>query len=492
MNRWKNLSIRAKLVIPFLTMSLVVLLCNIFLYSNINTMINELDSVYQSNSNMNELSDALTEVQENLTKFLNNKSSETLEAYYAGVQELNQLMETLNTDIYGDDVSMMERNIYNMTTEYLEITDQAIDSKRGRNIENYRTQYQEASERYDIIQPYIAQLNINHFKINSANYEILVEYMGFFKTMSILILIGVCISTIIVVLILTQNIISPLHKLAKVADEVAAGNLEVEHLEVQSQDEIGIVTNAFNHMMDSIDEYIRRVKVNAETENIMKEKELIMQGHLKDAQLKYLQAQINPHFLFNTLNAGAQLAMLEGADRTCTFVENMADFFRYNVKKINEDSTIEEELRLVDNYLYILNVRFGGEIHYSSEVEEQWLGTRVPSMILQPIVENAVNYGIRGIDWEGHIVLKVYEHDSYICISIFDNGVGISEEAVYDILYGEDRETDLAKNSTGIGMVNVISRLQVYYNHEQVMRIIAKGENQGTEVIIYIPKLQEA
>lgn len=452
-------------------------------------MINEVDSVYQSNGNMNTLSETITGVQENMTSFLNSKSSETLEAYYADVQTLTQMINEFNSEIYGDDIKMMERNIQNMITVYLEYTDDAIDAKRGRNVEEYQEAYQEALERYEIIQPYIAQLNNNHFVINTANYVVLVEYMSFFEILSILILIGVSIGVTIVVLILTQNIISPLRDLAKVANEVAEGNLDVEHIDVKSMDEIGIVSNAFNKMVGSIKEYIQTVRTQIETENIMKEKELIMQGHLKDAQLKYLQAQINPHFLFNTLNAGAQLAMLEGADRTCTFVENMADFFRYNVKKINEDSTIEEELKLVDNYLYILNVRFGGEIHYSSEVDKRWLQNRVPSMILQPIVENAVNYGIRGIDWEGHIKLKVYEQQSFICISISDNGIGISKDAIYDIMAGEDRETDLSKNSTGIGLVNVISRLQVYYSQEQVIHIVSQGENQGTEVILYIPKV---
>ena len=91
---------------------------------------------------------------------------------------------------------------------------------------------------------------------------------------------------------------------------------------------------------------------------------------MREAQLMTLQAQINPHFLFNTLNAGAQLAMMEGADKTTEFIENMADFFRYNIKKMNQDATILEEIHLVDNYIYIMNVRFTGEIHFEKEVDE--------------------------------------------------------------------------------------------------------------------------
>ncbi|MFI3214006.1 MAG: histidine kinase [Eubacteriales bacterium] len=491
MNRWNRFSIQIKLMVAFAVTSFVVLACNMFLYMNINTMIRQIDEIYQSNGTINELTDALAGVQDNLTKYLNNKSSETLEAYYEEEQTVVAYVNGLNNKIYHDEVLMMERNISNMVMEYLEYTNAAISAKRGRNVEEYRIQYEEALERYEILRPYIAELNNKHYIINSANYEILVEYMQYFEVLSILILIVVGIAVIIIVFILTQDIIEPLRMLAKVANQVAEGELDMEPLEIKSMDEVGVVTNAFNKMIESIKDYIERVKENLEVENEMKEKELIMQGHLKDAQLKYLQAQINPHFLFNTLNAGAQLAMMEGAEKTCTFVENMADFFRYNVKKINEDSSLKEELEVVNNYLYILNVRFGGEIHFSSEIEEQWLDIRVPSMILQPIVENAVNYGIREIAWEGHIKLKVYEKNSFICVSIADNGIGIPPEKILEVLKGEMREADLAKNSTGIGLGNVIGRLQVYYSQEKVIEIISEGENLGTEVVLFIPKIAQ-
>lgn len=491
MSRWNQCSIQVKLVLAFAVTAIVVLGCNIFLYTNINKMIDQIDTVYQSNGSINELTDTLTGVQNNLTKYLNDKNTETLEAYYEDEQKVVNYVNSFNTEIYDDDILMMERNIRNMVTEYLEYTNVAISAKRGRNVEEYRIAYEEAQERYEILQSYIVTLNNSHYVINAANYAVLVDYMQYFEVLSMLILVGVCIGVIVVVLILTQNIIGPLSKLAKVANEVAEGNFDVEYIEVKRMDEVGVVTNAFNKMIESIKEYIQRVRENMETENEMKEKELIMQGHLKDAQLKYLQAQINPHFLFNTLNAGAQLAMMEGADKTCTFVENMADFFRYNVKKINEDSSIEEELRVVDNYLYILNVRFGGEIHFSSRIQEQWLTTRVPSMILQPIVENAVNYGIRDISWEGHISLSVYEEGSFICISIADNGIGISKEKIEEILSGNIQETDLSKNSTGIGLGNVIGRLQVYYSQEKVIAIHSAGKEKGTEVILFIPKIVE-
>ena len=300
-----------------------------------------------------------------------------------------------------------------------------------------------------------------------------------------LILVGAC--NLALVIMMTRTITRPLQRLAGTADQVARGNLEVALLPVISEDEVGVVSKAFNQMVISIREYIDRIRGSMETEREMKEKELMMETHLKDAQIRYLQAQINPHFLFNTLNAGAQLAMMEGADRTYRYVQNVADFFRYNVKKNNATVTLKEEIALVDTYVYILNVRFSGDIHFRKEVDESLLQIQVPSMILQPIVENSVNYGIRNIDWEGEILLSVYRMNDTVCVSIKDNGIGISREKIDKILSSQLRASDLSGDSNGIGLDNVIGRLRLFLDDEDVISIMSEGENKGTEVRIYIP-----
>jgi sensor histidine kinase YesM len=257
---------------------------------------------------------------------------------------------------------------------------------------------------------------------------------------------------------------------------------------VERGDEIGILSGTFAQMLTSIREYVVKLGESIRNESALKERELKMETQIKDAQLKYLQAQINPHFLFNTLNAGEQLAMMEGADKTTEFIENMADFFRYNIKSIDKDVSLDEELSLVDNYIYILNVRFDGEIHYNKVTDDSLDNTRVPSMILQPIVENAVNYGIRNIEWEGHIDLKTYREGDLVYISIADNGVGMSRDKIEKILSGEGVAADPDKNdSNGIGLGNVIERIRIFTGRDNVMDIISEGENKGTEFIIKVP-----
>ena len=481
-----NLSLQVKISSIYILTNLLFCLVNLLLILGINRMSGEMEMVYRDNLNLNELSEALDAIQNSMTDYLNAKTSDSLEEYYRNSQNYMLLMEGLTDEVNGISFDRMKRNIRHMSGQYLEIADQTIDAKRGRNVEKYRARYENATQMYDYINTYIYSLNNQQFKNNSENYTKLSHAFRLFEMVGIIVIILVIITNVCIITQLVGAIISPLKTLAKSADEVAKGNFEVELLNVKTQDEIGVVSGAFNQMVISIRDYIERIRHSMEVERVMKEKELLMESHLKDAQLKYLQAQINPHFLFNTLNAGAQLAMLEGADRTYQYVQNMAEFFRYNVKKSNVTVTIQEEIELVDNYIYILNVRFSGDIHYKKKVDPSLMQVEVPSMILQPIVENCVNHGIREMAGEGRIWLNVYQIDDVIRISIRDNGIGMSSETIDKVLSGTYREEELAAGSNGIGMDNVIARLKLFTECENVMSIVSDGQDQGTEVIIYL------
>ncbi|MBQ8878661.1 MAG: histidine kinase [Lachnospiraceae bacterium] len=466
--------------------NLLVFVINIILLMGINSMSGEMDMVYQGNLHLNELSIALENVQDSMTDYLNAKTSDSLEDYYRSEQDYREMVQELNGDVTGVSFSRMERNIRYMSENYLELVGQTVEAKRGRNVEKYRVRYENATQMYQYISDYIESLNSEQFKHNSENYVEISKAFRLFETISIIVICVTILGNVTIIIRLAGTIISPLKTLAKSADEVAKGNFDVELLEVQSRDEIGVVTGAFNQMVISIRQYIERIRESMEVERALKEKELLMETHLKDAQLKYLQAQINPHFLFNTLNAGAQLAMMEGADRTYEYVQNMAEFFRYNVKKGDEIVTLREEIELVDNYIYILNVRFSGDIHYEKKLDKSLLNVQMPSMILQPIVENCVNHGIREMAGEGKIFLSVYRIDDVVCVSIKDNGKGMSEDTIRKVLSGTYREQELAAGSNGIGMDNVIARLKLFMETEDVISIISEGENCGTEVILYL------
>jgi len=486
---WENLPITRKLFLEIAVTAVVLFASNLFIYAQINQMVERMNSVYMSNVNLNELSDALTNVQNFMYKYLQVKDSESLTDYYRSEQDYRKLLDGLNVLVTDNPVQLLEKNIRNMSDSYLAVTDETVQAKRGQNVEKYKSSYESALKLYQFINHDIGVLNSRQFKNNSASYQTLQAALQYLEVISSVILVIVMIISLTVMMMMTRDIVTPLTSLAHTAKLVGQGNFHVKVPYIRSGDELGIVTKTFNQMVDSLADYVNKIKESAEKEQEMKERELLMENHLKEARLRYLQSQINPHFLFNSLNAGVQLAMMEDAEKTSVFMEKMADFFRYNVKKGAEDATIREEVGTVENYIYILNVRFAGDIHYESSLEEDALDYSMPSMTLQPLVENAVTHGIRNISWPGNIRLSVKNQEDAIEIRIDDNGKGIEKDKLKRIQEGVRIQEDTA--STGIGIYNVISRLELYYNKKELFSIVSEGEDQGTSVILRIPKKGE-
>lgn len=490
-NELGSISLQVKLMFAFAATIILIFGMNAFMYVNINYFIKRLDSIYVSNINLNGLEEELMNVQSSMTMFLNTKTSDAMQEYYKHEQNYGNAIKSLEEEKSSDRLKLMERNIKRMSEHYLTLTNQTVEAKRGRNVEKYKVRYENATALYSYISTYIYSLNNGLFKNNSANYLALSNSIRSLERLSTFLIMSIASANIIIILIITQTITRPLKILAKTANQVAEGNFDVEVVEVSSHDEVGVVTKAFDQMVISIRDYITKLKESVENERNLKERELRMESHLKDAQLKYLQAQINPHFLFNTLNAGVQLAMLEGAEKTCEYVQNVAEFLRYSIKKNHEVVTLKEEIELVDHYLYILNVRYCGAICYEKHIDENYTRIKVPSMILQPIVENSFQYGIRDIEWQGKIELSVYYEETDICVCILDNGLGMEEELVEQTNKKRAREKKESRESNGIGLNNVMERLSLYFNSEKVVTVSSKGKNCGTEVRLYLPFHQE-
>ena len=460
---------------------------NFFIFSQIQNAVSRIDAVFSSNVDINDLSDALEQLQGTVYEYLNTKGTKVLENYYRYEQNYRSLIEKLNDKNLENEGKILEKNIRNMSESYLEQTNETVQAKRGRNVERYKTSYEQETQLYEYINSYIYRLNNLSFRKNSANYQILLSSMSILYRMCIIVLIIVYVLGVVITVILVRNMIKPLQALSSTAHEVTKGNLNVPQLSVVYDDEVGVVTRSFNQMLDSIRKNIAQLKESMEHQAQMKERELLMETHLKEAQLKYLQAQINPHFLFNSLNAGAQLAMMGDADNTGIFLEKMADFFRYNVRKMEEDAMLWEEIEAVDNYIYILNVRFAGDITYIKDVDENIENIRIPSMILQPLVENAVQHGIHDCMETGWIRMGIHLKGDRLDITVTDNGAGMTEEMISKVMSGHADQNEENRYSTGIAVRNVIDRLQLYYKEENIFTIESDGPDTGTRVHITLP-----
>ena len=213
-----------------------------------------------------------------------------------------------------------------------------------------------------------------------------------------------------------------------------------------------------------------------------------MKALLKESELKFLQSQINPHFLFNTMNAAAQLAMIEDAEKTSEFIQNIADIFRYNLKNMDELVSLREELDFVEKYMNILKMRFGERIAYECEIDPSSLNIKIPRITLQPIIENAYIHGLQNLERKGTIRVETKIYENSLVISIQDNGKGMSKEQVDHFIY-DDNVENINKHLSGIGVSNVIKRLKLLFQEDETHKIIdiVSEIDKGTTVKLILP-----
>jgi len=275
------------------------------------------------------------------------------------------------------------------------------------------------------------------------------------------ILIGVC-----GIILLTEKMIKPLQKLITSMKAIEKGDFTVR-VAVSADDEIGSLGRQYNHMADSIETLIEKVYK--------------LEISQKQAEIECLKMQINPHFLYNTLDTISWMARFENKEDIAQVAASLADLLRATIK---QDSfiTVWEELKSVRNYLFIQEYRFGEKIKVYYEIDNTVRNYIIPNFILQPLVENAIIHGLETKLEPGKLVIKSYIVEEKLHFQVIDDGIGMSQEKV-SILYQECKEQS-SKNS--IGIKNVYLRLKNYYGEESTLHIHSK-EGEGTTIAFSIP-----
>ncbi|WP_400163547.1 sensor histidine kinase [Brevibacillus sp. TJ4] len=211
-----------------------------------------------------------------------------------------------------------------------------------------------------------------------------------------------------------------------------------------------------------------------------------LERSLKEAQLRILQAQINPHFLFNTLNTISCLAYREGASETQMMTYSLAKMLRYSLRTIDQLVSFRDEWEHAKHYLTIQESRFRGRIHYSEHLHIDPEAVKLPILCLQPIIENAIVHGLETQQGAIRIRVSAYYEDDRVAIEISDNGVGMSEQVRQEILDGV--HTNKSSRTTGIGLQNVHKRIQYYFGEDMGITAIESVIGKGTMVRLTIPK----
>jgi sensor histidine kinase YesM len=275
------------------------------------------------------------------------------------------------------------------------------------------------------------------------------------------------------------SITKPVQKLTQAANELSRGRFHLP-IKVDSNDEIAFLAQTFDRMRININNLISEIQHKAQLEHELQESKLL----LKESQLLNLQSQINPHFLFNTLNTLSKKAYLEGSHETSDLLVSVAGLLRYNLKRLDRPVTLREEVMVLQQYMDIQKARFTDRLHLKMSIDETCLNVDIPGLTLQPIIENAVNYAVEPREDGGIIWFRIQDGNDCVIIEVEDDGPGIEEFKIKQILQGQFIQKD--GNSTGIGFTNVVRRLRLFYGNEDVMNI--ESSAAGTKVVITIPK----
>ncbi|WP_027092572.1 sensor histidine kinase [Cohnella thermotolerans] len=285
---------------------------------------------------------------------------------------------------------------------------------------------------------------------------------------------------------ISRSVTEPVGRLVKAAELVSEGRSsdELPPLPPPAKDELGTLSRALGQMLASL-------KASAE-----RDKERLEQSRLvKELELRALQSQIHPHFLFNTLNVLSKLALLEGAEKTSDLIVSMSNLIRYRLRKFDEPVTLGDELGHVAEYVKIQQARFRNRVRFETSVDESALAAPIPSLTIQPLVENAFVHGIERMEKDAWIGLTVRREGADAVVEIADNGAGMDEAtraALLDMAF--EPETDAAgaagRHSAGLGTRNVFRRLQLFCGREDVAQIRSEP-GRGTTVTIRVPLARE-
>lgn len=278
--------------------------------------------------------------------------------------------------------------------------------------------------------------------------------------------------TALLSILVSRGITRPIRFLSGAMENFGQGNFDI-NCQVDSEDEIGRLSHTFNQMVMDMNSLVNTVY----EQKVMKQ----------EAQMKSLQMQINPHFLYNTLDTINWMARIRHVDEIGDMVAALSNMMRYSLEK-KSFVRLGEEVKSLKDYIAIQNYRYRDKMVAEIEIDESLMSLYIPRLLIQPILENAIVHGIEEKLDKGHILVAARREDEDLYIQIIDDGVGMTEETMSHIL----REDYSMKKSghTSIGVVNVNRRIQMIYGKDYGL-LVQSVLGAGTKITIHIPAREE-
>lgn len=481
-------AIKTRILLFFSLVMAIAALCSFYSLFTSFRLASLVDSLTGTERLMRSIRNEMALSKRNLDEALMTQRHEVLVAAYASLDTLRDLAPS-SPLVRPSQEQLMVQDIGELVRTYTRQVEGVMKAKAVRDVVGYTETYKEA----DRIAYYI-DIMIDKVLIENLNYrtEAYRSFSGMYQSLQIyntLIVLSAIMLSALLIILFTDRLTRPLISLAYLADTISSGRFEVPDLPVQRQDEVGVTAMAFNQMKHNIRRYIDELQEKAEVERRLSDqrlKNLEMQHLLRSTEIASLRSQMNPHFLFNSLNTGIQLAILEEADRTAEFMGILAELFRHNVRRLWRVNSIEDELTGLYYYSDLLAIRFGDIYSIEISIPEPFRFIQIPPLVFQPLIENAVIHGFAEMEKGGAVSLSAENAEEEIVFRIRDNGCGIAPASIENALAPSSFTEEDLSSRRGVGLRNVILRLRLFFKREELVEIYNRPSG-GTEILIRIP-----
>lgn len=485
-NIWLTISIKKKIGIFAAMVILIMALSATFSICIMNFSLGGFNTILNDNSRCHDFQEALDLEIESFADYIRDATHDTRDQYVLSCVRTERCLRSLPFDYarIGTERYARTWSILNGYETYQAYRDELAETQVRES--DFVERLYRVYKMQEYLQTYARRLVQVTLKEGNDSYQ---EKVPVFYNMPYLILaISAVFMGFVMFLtkILSNALVSPAVLLAQCARKIAKNDFTGEDPSVENRDEMGELVRAFNKMKRSTKGYIDTLKENHRMSELLHREEIErveMEKQLSGARLELLKSQINPHFLFNTLNMIACMAKLEEAVTTERMISSMSSLFQYNLKTSEQIVTLARELKVVQDYMYIQQMRFGSRILYSCDLKVDAEQAMIPAFTLQPVVENAMVHGLSKKEQGGRVHVRIWEQGNRLVISVADTGLGMSEERLAEVTEAmKERRT----SRIGIGLGNIYKRIHMMYKQGEFR--IASIEGRGTVIQMFIPQ----
>ena len=506
-----KLPLKTTQLLLFVGIILAALVLNVVTLQQTQRYIRIFDASLLGYHSIQRLHSALDENRTLLGRYLREQNSEDLTLFHRTKTRLDYLYDQVRDRNHTGMLTGFEiRAIRYGLSAYYDYANRSLRSLDSGDGDHYR-HFVRAEIISNYVFSYIQRLMQYRLSEELETHERLRRHANAMALGALLGLIGIGLLMLTFAAVFARRITTPIRRLAEAAYAMAHGDLNAEHAdvttEVSSVTEIVTLCESFNLMQRNIQALVGDLKDKAQIERKLHEEELknVQMAHsLEAARLQGLQAQVNPHFLFNALNTVARVGMFERAGDTTRLIQSLANLLRYHLRTREPLAPLERELWIVREYVHIQEYRFPDRLKFEIDCQVDPERVQIPCFTIQPLVENAVRYGIEPLEEGGTVHVRIRKLDDMIRIQVEDSGVGMSAERRAHILETASRDAGVSllpdadpversenaasNGGGGIGLRNVIGRLHLLY-HGRERFDIESGAPGGTCITIDLPYL---